>query len=261
MVPGSALRPARPATPPGRGAGPVPVTSHGLSLRLERGCGVSAGLLHFPAGNAARWRHQAHRIIEAGPGASSSAAARWPAPGARASRARTRVVVSGKRPEPKLRGSLPAGGIATPAAQQASAKCGNAADTPAAASRRRIVTRRRTARRGPARRSGARRSVRGREKAWPLTRSEPPGHIVPRRTARDLSRRHQCPQPHRPSCLVTSSSRTGLPAPALIAASSLARAGRELGRLYNRAFPDTGQLKEENVTGNRCQRPVRPKRS
>ena len=74
------------------------VTSHGLSLRLERGGGVSAGLLHFPAGIAARWRHQAHRIIEAGSGASSAAAARWPAPGARASRARTRVVVSGKRP-------------------------------------------------------------------------------------------------------------------------------------------------------------------
>src|SRR6185437_3385458 len=30
------------------------VTSHGLSLRLERGGGVSAGLLHLPAGNAAR---------------------------------------------------------------------------------------------------------------------------------------------------------------------------------------------------------------
>jgi hypothetical protein len=27
------------------------VTSHGLSLRLERGGGVSVGLLHFPAGN------------------------------------------------------------------------------------------------------------------------------------------------------------------------------------------------------------------
>ena len=52
----------------------------------------------------------------------------------------------------------------------------------------------------------------------------------------------------------------GLPAPALIAASSLARAGRELGRLYNRAFPDTGQLKEENVTGNRNHGPFGRKR-
>jgi hypothetical protein len=83
---------------PGRGAGPVP----GNLVRSESASGtwwrVSAGLLHFPAGIAARWRHQAHRIIEAGPGASSAAAARWPAPGARASRARTRVFVSGKRP-------------------------------------------------------------------------------------------------------------------------------------------------------------------
>jgi hypothetical protein len=122
------------------------VTSHGLSLRLERGARVSAGLLHF-------------------------------------------------------RRLFPAGGIATPAAQQASAKCSSAADTPAAALRRRIVTRRRTARRGPARRSGVR-------------RSEPPRHIVPRRTTRDISRKHPCPQPHRPSCLATSSSRTGLPGPA-----------------------------------------------
>src|SRR5690349_24760671 len=59
------------------------VTSHGLSLRLEPSGGVSAGLLHFPAGNAASWRHQAHRIIEAGPGASSATAARWPAPSTR----------------------------------------------------------------------------------------------------------------------------------------------------------------------------------
>ena len=136
--------------------------------------------------------------LRQGPGASSAAAARWPAPGARASRARRRVVVSGKRPKPKLRGTFRAGGIATPAAQQASAKCSSTADTPAAASRRRIVTRRRTARRGPARRSGAR-------------RSEPPRHIVPRRTTRDMSRRRPCPQPHRPGCLMTSSSRTGLP--------------------------------------------------
>ena len=45
---------------------------------------------------------------------------------------------------PKLRGSFPAGktgGIATPAAQQASAKCSSAADTPAAASRRKMATR------------------------------------------------------------------------------------------------------------------------
>jgi hypothetical protein len=40
------------------------VTSHGLSLRLACGGGVSAGLLHFPAENAAGWRHEAHRIIE-----------------------------------------------------------------------------------------------------------------------------------------------------------------------------------------------------
>jgi hypothetical protein len=105
------------------------------------------------------------------------------------------------RCSPKLRGSFPAGGIATPAAQQAFAMCSSAADTPAAASRRRIVTRRRTARRGPARRSGVR-------------RSEPPRHIVPRRTTRDISRRYQCPQPHGRSCLMTSSSRTGLPGPA-----------------------------------------------
>jgi hypothetical protein len=185
MVPGSALRPARPATPQDAPLAWCRVTSHGLSLPLERGGGVSAGLLHFPAGNAARWRHQAHRIIEAGPALRPlllrSGLRRV------ASRARTRVVVSGKRPKPKLRGSFPAGGIATPAAQQASAKCSSAADTPAAASRRRIVTRRRTARRGPARRSGARRSVRGREKTWPLTWSELPRHIVPRRTTRNIS--------------------------------------------------------------------------
>src|SRR6266852_5688309 len=53
MVPGSALRPARPPTPPEGGAlVRCRVTSHGLSLRPERGGGVSAGLLHFPAGNA-----------------------------------------------------------------------------------------------------------------------------------------------------------------------------------------------------------------
>src|ERR1700730_8868208 len=79
MVAGSALRPARPATPQDAALVRCRVTSHGLSLRLERGGGVSAGLLHFPAGNAARWRHQAHRIIAAGPGASSAAAARRPA--------------------------------------------------------------------------------------------------------------------------------------------------------------------------------------
>src|SRR6266851_4139970 len=48
------------------------------------------------------------------------------------------------RCSPKLRGSFPAGktgGIATPAAQQASAKCSSAADTPAAASRRKMATR------------------------------------------------------------------------------------------------------------------------
>src|SRR5260370_6009409 len=75
MVPGSAVRPARPQTPPEGGAlVRCRVTSHGLSLRLERGGGVSAGLLHFPAGNAARWRPQARRIIEAGPGASGDGA-------------------------------------------------------------------------------------------------------------------------------------------------------------------------------------------
>src|SRR5580704_6896764 len=95
MVPESALRLARPQTPQDAALARCRVTSLGLSLRLERGGGVSAGLLHFPAGSAARWRHQAHRIIEAGRGASSAAAARWPAPGARASRARTHVVVSG----------------------------------------------------------------------------------------------------------------------------------------------------------------------
>src|SRR5690348_6859544 len=98
MVPGSALRPARPQTPQDAALVRCRVTSHGLSLRLDRGGGVSAGLLHFPAGYAAGRRHEAHRIIEAGPGAWSAAAARWAAPGARASRARTRVVVSGKRP-------------------------------------------------------------------------------------------------------------------------------------------------------------------
>src|SRR5260370_39678373 len=38
------------------------VTSHGLSLRLEPRGGVSAGLLHFPAGNPAGSRHEAHRL-------------------------------------------------------------------------------------------------------------------------------------------------------------------------------------------------------
>ena len=301
MLPGSALRPARPQPPQDAAPARCRITSHGLSLHLERGGGVSAGLLHFPAGNAARSRHQAHQISEAGPGASSAAAARWPAPGARASRTRPRVVVPGKRPKPKLRGSFPAGGIATPAAQQASARCSSAADTPAAASRRRIVTRRRTARRGPARRSGAR-------------RSEPPRHIVPRRTTRDISRRHPCPQPHRPGCLMTSSSRTGLPgpatsacrpeprwrgrarrsrarawrsiggstplrwwragparrgaraaegqlpAPALIAASSLALAGREPGRLGNPGLPGHRPAKGRNRYGEQEPRPVRPKK-
>src|SRR5271169_752848 len=58
MVPGSALRPVRPATPQDAALVRCRVTWHGLSLRLERGGGVSAGLLHFPAGNAARWRRQ-----------------------------------------------------------------------------------------------------------------------------------------------------------------------------------------------------------
>ena len=90
--------PARPQTPQDAALVRCRVTSHGLSLRLERGSGVSAGLLHFAAGEHGRVRHQAHRITEAGPGAWSAAAARLPAPAARASRARTRVIVSGKRP-------------------------------------------------------------------------------------------------------------------------------------------------------------------
>ena len=114
---------------------------------------------------------------------------------------------------------------------------------------------------------------------------------------------HPCPQPHRPSGLMTSSSRTGLPGaatsacrteprwrgrarrsrarawrsirgstplrwwrasparrgaqavegqlpgPALIAASSLARVGRELGRLCNPSLPGHLQLKEETLWG------------
>jgi hypothetical protein len=162
---------------PGRGADPVPgnpARSESASGTWWRGIRSPTAL---PGWERARSRHQAHRIIEAGPGASSAAAARWPAPGARASRARTRLVVSGKRPKPKFRGSFPAGCIATPAAQQASAKCSSAADTPPAASGRRIVARRCTARRGPARRSGTR-------------RSEPQRHIVPRRTTRGISRKH-----------------------------------------------------------------------
>src|SRR5258708_28713173 len=71
MVPGSALRPARPQTRQDAALVRCRVTSHGLSLRLERGGGVAGGLLHFPAGNAAGWRHEAHRIIGVGPGASS----------------------------------------------------------------------------------------------------------------------------------------------------------------------------------------------
>src|SRR5580693_9211710 len=100
MVPGSALRPARPATPQDAALVRCRVTSHGLSLRLERGGGVSAGLLHFPAGNAAGWRHEVHRIIEVGPGASSGPlllrGGLHPLPGLRG---RERVVVSGKRPK------------------------------------------------------------------------------------------------------------------------------------------------------------------
>ena len=55
-----------PQAPPGRwpGAG----SPHDLSLHLELKYGVSVGLLHFQGGNAAGWRH---RIVEAGPGASS----------------------------------------------------------------------------------------------------------------------------------------------------------------------------------------------
>jgi hypothetical protein len=76
MIPGSALSPGTFSDTPGRAAlVRCRVTSRGLSLRLERGRGVSAGLLHFPAGNAASCRHHAHRLIEAGPRASSAAAA------------------------------------------------------------------------------------------------------------------------------------------------------------------------------------------
>jgi len=55
------LRLARPQTPRTRRC-PVPgnlAQSESVSGTWWR---VSAGLLHFPAGNAARWRHQAHRI-------------------------------------------------------------------------------------------------------------------------------------------------------------------------------------------------------
>jgi hypothetical protein len=62
-VDGSWVSPS-PGTSPDAALVRCRVTSHGLSLRRERGGGVSAGLLHFPAGNAARWRHQAHRITE-----------------------------------------------------------------------------------------------------------------------------------------------------------------------------------------------------
>jgi hypothetical protein len=104
------------------------VTSHGLSLRLERGGGVSAGLLHFPAGNAARWRGRERAWLFRGRDLNRSYAAL------------SRPAVSPPRPR-----------------NRHPQKCSSAADTPAAASRRRIVTRRRTACRGPARRSGARR--------------------------------------------------------------------------------------------------------
>jgi hypothetical protein len=40
-----------------------------------------------------------------------------------------------------------------------------------------------------------------------------------------------------------------MPAPALIAASSLALAGRELGRLCNLGLPGHRQLKEETLRG------------
>jgi hypothetical protein len=73
------------------------VTSHGLSLRLERGGGVSAGLLHFPAGKAAgsfRWPRSVRHAVAA-PSAghhemtcigcpADSAAAGWPAVSGRA---------------------------------------------------------------------------------------------------------------------------------------------------------------------------------
>src|SRR5271170_2990542 len=48
--PGSALRPGRPATSQDAALVRCRVTSYGLSLRLEPSGGVSAGLLHFPAG-------------------------------------------------------------------------------------------------------------------------------------------------------------------------------------------------------------------
>jgi hypothetical protein len=49
------------------------MTSHGLSLRLERGGGYPQAYCKahcIPAGKAAAWQHEAHRIIEAGAGAS-----------------------------------------------------------------------------------------------------------------------------------------------------------------------------------------------
>src|SRR5580704_18307228 len=64
MVPGSALRPARPQTSQDAALVRCRVTSHGLSLRLERGGGVSAGLLHFPAGSAVGWPAQVADEIE-----------------------------------------------------------------------------------------------------------------------------------------------------------------------------------------------------
>jgi hypothetical protein len=66
MVPGSAL--SRDASGAPRALAGCRVAPHDLSLHLELRYGVSVGLLHFQGGNAAGWRH---RIVEAGPGASS----------------------------------------------------------------------------------------------------------------------------------------------------------------------------------------------
>ena len=57
-----------PALTDRRGAGPVLGTSHGLSLRLERGGGVSAGLLHFPARTRASKWVSVGGFIRGGPG-------------------------------------------------------------------------------------------------------------------------------------------------------------------------------------------------
>ena len=76
-------------------------------------------------------------------------------------------------------------------------------------------------------------------------------------------RRHALEVVARGPCEARGPGRGGqLPAPALVAASSPARAGRELGRLCNPGLPAYRQLaaKGRNVTGNRNHSPVRPKK-